>query len=223
MTHKSESESLFERFCKMSGIHYERIVPDGQKIHDYDIIVGEQKIVVEIKQMDPNPEESQKINELNTLGSTAIKTELGKRVRGKITDSQGKFKKRTQNRYPSILVLYDNVKYHKHTEPFDILAGMYGQLEFPIKYLDSSSEEVQAQIGNMKLGSKRKMTMSTNTSISAIGVLKKDKGGNPNLIIFHNRYARVPLDHNLFAKISLKQYTIEDTNNPIKWEEIKIL
>jgi hypothetical protein len=215
MTSKPESESLFEQFCALSAIHCKRIEPDGQKIPDYDLFIGNKKIVVEVKQLEPNPEESHKINQLNTSGTVTIKTEPGKRARGKITDSQGKFNRRTQDNHPSILVLYDNVKYHKHTEPFDILAAMYGQPYFPIEYSDSS-----AQIGNMKHGPKRKMTKDTNTSISAIGVLKKDKDGNPNLTIFHNKYSKVPLDHKLFAKFSVKQYIIEDENNSIKWKEI---
>jgi hypothetical protein len=215
---KTESECLFERFCKVSGIHFKRIVPDGQKIPDYDIFVGEQKIVVEVKQMEPEPNgvESQKIDELNNSGMTTIKTEPGERVRNSIRNSQGKFKK-AKNKYPTILVLYDNVKYHKHTEPFEILTAMYGQPYIAVEYMNSS-----VQVGNMKLGPKRKMTTTTNTSISAIGVLKKGKDGSPNLTVFHNKYAGVPLELNLLAKFSIKQYTIKDMDNSIKWEGTKI-
>jgi len=58
MSNKTISELLIEKFCEMKGIIYKRIAPDGKKIPDYDFFIDNRKIVVEIKQMDPNPEES---------------------------------------------------------------------------------------------------------------------------------------------------------------------
>lgn len=215
MANKTTSELLIEQFCEINRINYKRIEPDGKEIPDYDFTIDNRKIVVEVKQMDPNPEESKKIEEFNTSETATIRTELGKRVRGKITDCRRKFRERTQGKHPSILVLYDNVKYHKHTEPHDILAAMYGQPYFPVEYLKSN-----VRIGNMKHGPKRKMTESTNNSISAIGVLKKKKDGNPTLTIFHNKYSDVQLDYKLFANFSVKQYAVEDINNSMTWKEL---
>jgi hypothetical protein len=215
MANKTISELLIEQFCEINRIHYERIEPDGKKIPDYDINIDNRKIVVEVKQMEPNSKESEKIEELNKSGSVTIRTELGKRVRSKITASQRKFRRRTLGKHPSILVLYDSVKYHKHTEPPDILAAMYGQPYFPVEYSTSS-----ARIGNIKHGPKRKMTESTNNSISAIGVLKKKKDSNPTLTIYHNKYSDVPLDYKLFAKFAVKQYEVEDINHSLTWKEL---
>lgn len=212
---KTESESLFEQFCNLRKIRCERISPCNQKIPDYDIFINRRKIVVEIKQMNANPKETQKINELNASGATTIKTEPGKRVRGRITDSQGKFRERMRNKHPSILVLYDNVNYHKLTEPFDIYAGMYGQPYFPVEYSTDSM-----QIGNMKVGPNKKMTVSSNTSISAIGVLKKNTKGEPVLIIYHNNFTRIPLDPRFFLNASVKQYVPRSTG---KWQEVTAL
>jgi len=216
MSNKTISELLIEKFCEMKGIIYKRIAPDGKKIPDYDFFIDNRKIVVEIKQMDPNPEESKKINEFNTSGSVTIRTEPGKRVRGKITDSQRKFRRRSQGKHPSMLVLYDNVKYHKHTEPFEILSAMYGQPYFALVY-----SEVSARVGDMKHGPKQKTTEADNTSISAIGVMIKNKGGNPALTIYHNKYSEVPLDSKLFAMFSVKQYEVEDNNRSMRWKEIR--
>lgn len=206
---------MIEEFCVINKIHFDRIKPDGEKIPDYDFIINDKRIVIEVKQMDPNPEESKKIQEFNTKGTVNIRTEPGKRVRGKISDSEGKFRRRTQGKYPSMLVIYDNVQYHKHTEPFEILTAMYGQPYFAAVYSESD-----LNITNMKLGPKQKMTHTTNTSISAIGVIKKDRNAKPVLTIFHNKYSEVPLDPYLFAKFSVKQYEVEDINESRKWTEI---
>jgi hypothetical protein len=219
MGKKTCSELLFEDFCKSYGIKFQLVETksvEGKKTPDYDIFIEDNKIIIEVKQMNVNPEEKIKQDALNNSGIVTIKSELGKRVRGKIKDAQDKFKKRSENKYPSILILYDNVKYYKHTEPLEILSAMYGQLYFPVSY---SNSEPLAQIGNIKLGGKRKMTEETNTSISAIGVIKKNSDGKSNMTIYHNTYANVPLSPKLLCKIPVKQYEINN-NNSTEWQEI---
>lgn len=217
---KTESEVLFENFCKMHGIECQPLKPSSKKYDktpDYDIFIGENKIVVEVKQMDPNPKEKDKQDELNNSGTVSIKSKPGHRVRGKIKDAKGKFKKRCENKYPSILLLYDNVKYFKHTDPFEILTAMYGEPYFPVTCTVTNGS---TQIGNMKLGGKQKMTKETNTSISAIGVLKKGSDGNPYMTIYHNVNAKLRLAYEVLSKMPVKQYT-RDTTNLTEWYEIK--
>ena len=221
MEQKTESDLLFEKFCRMNGIEcrpVETSSVEGEKTPDYDILIAGYKILVEVKQMNPNPGEAQKQEELNKTGTTSIKSKPGHRVRGKIKDAMGKFKKRTENRHPSLLVLYDNVKYYKHTDPFEILSAMYGEPYFSVTYTDTTD---RIEIGNMKLGGKQKMTKDTNTSISAIGVLKKESDGNPSLEIFHNIYAKSPLSSEVLSKIPVKQYTIDPTKST-ELQEIRI-
>jgi hypothetical protein len=69
---------------------------------DYNICVDETTIVIEVKEMEVNAEEQQKISEFDTKGTVSIKSVLGKRVRDKITDAAGKFKEAARNGHPSI-------------------------------------------------------------------------------------------------------------------------
>jgi len=200
MISKTKSEQLFEKFCRVHNIRYRPIPVSTERMPDYDIFIKRRKVLVEVKQIDPNSKEQEKITEFTKSGKVSIKSRLGKRVRGKIIDAQGKFRKRMKNRYPSILVLYNNVALYKHTEPKDILAGMYGQLCFP--------GMPNLPIGNMELGPKRTMTEITNTSISALGVLKEDNYGNPLLTVYHNIWAKVPLHPDLLSRSPIKQYSI---------------
>jgi hypothetical protein len=122
-----------------------------------------------------------------------------------------------QDNCPSILILHNNVGRHKHTEPADILAGMYGQLYFPIY----GNPEETLSIGEMRSGPKKKMTSDSNTSISAVGVLQQPRRGNPDLAIYHNFHARAHLNPSLFLRLNIRQYQVNDPNNPTGWVEIK--
>ena len=197
---KTKSELLFEAFCEEHDFQCNKIPPSSEKTPDYEIVLKEAKIIVEVKQIDPNLLEEEKIKEFIKRGTVTIRSELGKRIRGKITDAQNKFSKAMENRNPSILVLYNNVKLYKHTDPKDILSGMYGQLCFPVA--------PGGPIGNMELGPNRKMTKTTNTSISAIGILKENNSGKPFLAIYHNLYASVPLNPDILSGIPVMQYSM---------------
>jgi hypothetical protein len=164
------------------------------------------KIVVEVKQIDPNAQEKREIAKFTKPGNSAIsiKYGLGKRVRGKIIDTQGKFRRRMRSRYPSLLVLFNNVRLFKHTEFSDVLSGMYGQPYFPVM--------PNRPIGPMALGPNRTMTggaNGTNRSISAVGVLHIQKDGNPSLTIYPNVYARIPLDRRLLSHMPIQYHDLD--------------
>jgi len=211
----TKSEILFEKFCQARGIPYDRVPTGTAKTPDYNIYVNGTKISVEVKETDPNPKEQQKIKEFDSQGTITIKNPLGTRIRGKITDASGKFKEAVQNGHPSILVLHNNVRLYKHTSPLDILAGMYGQLYFPV----SGNPGASLRIGKIKSGPKKKMTPYANTSISAVGVLEQSNNGDPDLSIYYNFHAKVPLNPLLLSPFYIKQYRVNDRNNPTGWIE----
>jgi len=212
------SELLFEKFCQARGIPHERIPTGTAKTPDYNIYLDGTKIVIEVKEIEANPKEQQKIKEFDSHRAITIKSPLGKRIHDKITDAAGKFKEGVQNGHPSILVLYNKVRLYKHTSPTDILAGMYGQLNFPV----SGNPGEAVRIGDIKSGPKKKMTPAANTSISAVGDLKESGSGDHDLSIYHNFHARVPLLPLLLSPLNIKQYQVNDPNNPTGWIEIKM-
>lgn len=212
MSSITESEALFETFCQQHHVRYRRIKTSIKPTPDYDIFLKRRKIIVEVKQINPNDEEEKKIKEFTKSNGVTIKSTLGKRVRGKIIDAQRKFRVRMRNRYPSILVLYNNVKLYKHTAPMDIFAGMYGKLCFTVW--------PNGPIGDMELGPDRTMTNATNRSISAVGVLKKGCNGRPSLTLYHNVYARVPLDPALGYELDIEQYSSDSSASEHAWKAV---
>jgi hypothetical protein len=217
MSSMTKSEFLFEKFCQVHHISYERILPGALKTPDYNIYVDETKIVIEVKEIEVNTEEQQKINEFDKQRTISIKSALGKRIRDKITDAAGKFKEAARNGHPSILVLYNKVRLYKHTSPGDILAGMYGQLYFPV-YRNAGET---LTIGEMKSGPKKKMTQTMNTSMSAVGVLNDTGTEGPRFSIYHNFHAKVRLDPLLFWRFNVKSYWVNDLNKPTRWVEME--
>jgi hypothetical protein len=213
----TKSELLFEKLCKAYGIRYELIPAGNAKTPDYNIYLDRKRIAIEIKEIDSNPEEEKKIQEFEKQRTIRIKSQLGKRVRDKITDAAGKFKESSEKGHPSVLVLYNNVKLYKHTEPSDILAGMYGQLYFPV--LENLGQPLK--IGQIQSGPKKKMTPDTNTSISAVGVLEVCGNEDAEISVYHNYHARVPLDPSLLSDFGFQQYRVNDPDNPTDWVKIE--
>jgi hypothetical protein len=215
----TKSELLFEKFCQLRCIPYERILPGAVKTPDYNVYVDETKIIIEVKEIDANAEEQQEIEKFDRQGRVSIKSPLGKRIREKITDAAGKFKEAARNRCPSILVIHNKVRLYKHTSPGDILAGMYGQLYFPV----CGNVGEPLAIGGMKSGPKKKMTRDVNTSMSAVGVLQDSGSDAPHFSVYHNFHARVPLDPLLLLRFNVRSYWVDDPNNPTRWVEIEKL
>jgi hypothetical protein len=225
MTKKTESEILFETFCAQNGIRCEAIPTkskEKEETPDYDIYPNEQKVVAEIKQLDPNPEEiaQQKIFDaggIATSGGTP-----GARIRSKIIAGASQIGIRAKSKYPSVLVLYNNVPLSNHTDPYFIRVAMYG-LETHVLGVPKEMGQSPYLI-DKKFGPKRKMTQVDNTSISAVAVLAEDDSGNPKLFIFHNVYAAIPLVPEIFRSYEVRQFTLEEkvVGRFQDWKEISV-
>ena len=149
----------------------------------------------------------------------------GNRARNKIADSITQIKARTQNFYPSILVLCD-LQYGcgqitGHVDPYNIRVAMYGLEQ--IHVTAPRDHSVAPYATGMSYGPKRKMTEDSNTSISAIGVLFTPSANEIRLRVYHNRYAAIPLEPVLLEKYGINQYRLENevSGNTAKWKELQ--
>ena len=133
MPEKTTSENLFERFCTLNNIVFDPISTqseEGLRTPDYDILVSDQKIIVEVKQIEPNEEELEAIRQFEEGKMVSVGGEPGGRVRKKIkkASGRGQIRNRTQGIYPSILVLYNamGIAGPNYTNSYNVLVGMYG-------------------------------------------------------------------------------------------------
>jgi hypothetical protein len=87
----TESQQLFESFCSSSSVPIypiPRSIKLGEQTPDYDIFISGYRVVVEVKQLEPNPEDQKYINRLQRTGSTGIiSSQPGHRVRKAIDDA----------------------------------------------------------------------------------------------------------------------------------------
>ena len=209
MTNKTKSEVLFETFCsqhKIKFIHIPTMSKEGLQTPDYDIFIHNQKIIVEVKQIDPNPEDIEQLRIFNSGGVAMGGNTPGERVRNKIANAASQIKSRSKNKYPSILVIYNNVHIFNYTDPYLIRVAMYG-LETIILNVPKNTNKPTTLI-DKKFGPKQKMTINMNTSISAVAVLN-EINNKPTLTIFHNIFSAITLSPDIFINFKIKQYKLE--------------
>ncbi|MEI8141156.1 MAG: hypothetical protein WCI03_14985 [bacterium] len=104
------SEQLFEKFCGMNAIQYERIPTTDDETPDYAITLCGTRVIVEIKELTPNEDDKKVIQKSKTAlpgecvcwGGT-----LGKRVRHKIESAKHQLKRLAAGKFPGVLLLYD--------------------------------------------------------------------------------------------------------------------
>lgn len=201
------SEDIFEVFCSTANMRFDRIpTSDYKKTPDYDIFPSNVKIVVEVKQIDPNPEEQEEIEKFNNGESAMGSCTPGQRVRKQITKAGPQIKARAKGEHPSLLIVYDNVIIGSHTEPYMIRVAMYG-LETHVIGVPKNYE-FDPYLKDKKFGSKRKMTEEHNTSISAVGVIKQNPDNEIELRVYHNIHAAIPLNPDIMRFPSTYHYTL---------------
>lgn len=214
------SEELFERLCNERKIRWKRIIESDERRPDYDIYLPVKKVVVEVKEIGQTNEHKAAEKQLKDKGVSVVSMVPGDKVRKKITNANVQIKNRTKSKYPGLLVLFDRGFYARYLDPYQIRVAMYGfeTMQFAVPNDLNKSPYVTGT----KYGGNRKMTFKHNTSISAIGVLHAPNKYNIELDIYHNVFAKVPLELQLFKRYRVSQYILEEekTGSISDWQEI---
>jgi hypothetical protein len=198
------SEQLFERYCQSHEIPYQRVSATGARSPDYEMVLAGQRIVVEVNEIEPNENERAAM-ERTARGEVVVHhVTPGERVRRKITSQSGQIRARAQRVLPGLLVLFDDGLVIRHLDPDQIRVAMEGFDTMVLAVPDDPREGIR-NLGT-KAGKRKKMTPMDNTSVSAIGALALDERGQPELTIYHNRHAAVPLDPAILRPIGVVQF-----------------
>lgn len=209
---KTESETYFEDFCRRNGFALLPVSVTTTKTPDYTLTVGEQLVVVEVKEVQPTAEEleSERLARERGVGN-CIHITPGKSVRKKIEDCSKQIKARTQGKHPGMLVLWEGgLCAGRHTEPYHVRVAMAGFEQVVVAVPPIASGHSPSFAG-MKHGPSRKMTEDANTSISAVAVLCVPAQDQMLLQVFHNRYAAIPLNPTLLTASEVTQYVLRDS------------
>ena len=180
-------------------------------------------IVVEVKQLEENPEEKKHLKQYIREGSTdTILGEPGKRLRNVIKKAMPQLKETSRNLVPTMLVVYDNTiltlgALHR----YEIITGMYGLEEVVIGVPQDLERE--PYLADHKFGSKQKVSPSHNTTLSAVAVMEKIKDISIRLDIIHNDYSINPLDPEWVRHDGCHHWKREEskrTNAWRNWDEL---
>lgn len=214
----TKAETLFEEFCREYGLVCGRIpessVP-GERRPDYRLIgqVGTE-IVVEVKQFDQNPEEIAAERALNEGKHVATGGTPGARMRSAINDAGKQLKSLCIGGAPGLLVVYDNIRpFTMHSEPYGVLTAVRGLDQIDVTVPPDPRD--RPRFGSTHPGPKKKLTASTNRTISAIAVLNDGFNGT-RLTVYHNRHAVQPLSIRELVGFGIKHFRLSDDEQ--RWE-----
>ena len=215
----TQSEHLFEKFCGLHRIRCCRLPTADARTPDYAIYLSRRKIIVEIKEISPNPEEL-KAQRLARLGQfVVVSSTPGDRVRSKISKAVPQLKAATKGRFPGLLVLLNRCLVAEHTSSYNIRVAMHG---FETYYLGVPQNPSQlVYLKDKDFGSGKRTTPSNNTSLSAIAVLSPHDT-SPTMRIYHNPHAKVSLPLASFGKYGVKQYGLQPKSQGQvpDWQEV---
>jgi hypothetical protein len=175
---KTESEDLFETFCRENELNWRRIPEGAVKTPDYSVKFGSVAVAVEIKQIESlrgfNP------------GGVSSRT-VGWHVRQQISEARAQLQAAARGGMPTILLIYNTVDPFQlfGTEPHDFLHAMYGELTLQI---DATS----LKFGEPFHGRNARLRKDVNTSFSGVGHLQRTKGGAA-VTVYKNAFASHPL------------------------------
>ena len=211
MSGRTKSELMFEELCAQCEFDVRRIPEsdrEGERTPDYELKIGANRIIVEVKQFDPNPEELEADEALLRGEVVCSGTTPGKRIRQAIKNAAPQLRKRFGATTSTLLVVYNNVlSMRAHTDPYAIATGMHGLDVVPVSV--PRDFQGKPRFGAVRSGPKRMMTENDNTSVSAVAVLY-DNEGVPGLMVFHNRHSKHPLDPEWLRHSKVSQSRLRD-------------
>jgi len=218
---RTSSEELFEDVCGQIGIPCTRVAEEKSRRPDYEVEFAGKRVIVEVKQFDPNDEEAAAICRKEDGGVGGICTKPGDRIRKAIHSAAPQLRALSKGERPAMLVVYNNVLSRRlHTDPYDVATAMQGLDVVPV--LVPKDPSISPEFQETRSGPGKKMTPDANTTISAVGVLLRNPEDAPHLEIFHNRHARNPLEPEWLRDQRVRHFRLPDSaeSSLDGWEEV---
>jgi hypothetical protein len=223
MTGRTISETLFEQFCVDTCVPFVRLEPDqvaSQRTPDYELRLQEPPILVEVKQIDPNRKDEASLQAFAETGEYSFGGLPGDRLRGRIRKAGSQLRARARPNQPTLVVVYNNVHVLcGHTGPNAVMSAMYGLYQGVITMTHGIGARVVSVVH--RLGGSCGMTAQHNTTISALAVLFDGPEG-PYLVVYHNRFAAIPLQPEVLRRPRIHQFCVQETEDKgfPSWREL---
>jgi hypothetical protein len=220
MSQKTVSEKLFEKFCEQNAIPFKRICEGESRSPDYEIELGNQPIICEVKQIDPNREDCEQIEEREQGQMSA--GWVPNRIRTKLKDVSRQLKHRTRGKLPGIVVIYNNIPIPKYGSSEQVLEAMFGQQTVLLE--SSRNSGASSRVRGVIFGGRRGVTPNHNTTVSAVAVLERRGDDLLAVRLYHNphKVSDISLSPKLFAGLPIRQFAFksEDFRTFSGWTEL---
>ena len=218
----TKSENLFTRFCEQVSIQCQRVQESQESRPDFELRIGDSRILVEVKQFDPTPEEKEAAIRFENGEQVGFEAKPGERIRRVVRKANYQFKAMLANHpSPAILVVYNNTPCSLHTDPYSVRTAMRGLDYVEVNVPANPSEP--PQFGSYKSGQGNTMREGVNTSTSAVCVLTESGVGELCLAVFHNPHAVNPLAYEDLRFSGVLQFKVpERSTNSLdeSWVEV---
>jgi len=197
MLRATKSEKLFEEFCKSHCVIPVRLPECSDKQPDYELSFDGQKVIFEIKQVEPNEADKEWNAPLGDQGittQTRTPDKVAERVRNLIESAADQIKSyhKVNADTPAVVVIYDNAN-NSYTDTYAIKTAMHGweQVSFNVPSNGQPPEVVERGFGKRN---NKAMRPDKNEQISAIATLDEmwdviTKERRLTLCFYHNNYA----------------------------------
>lgn len=207
----TKSETLFLSYCGLRGYEVKRIPTTTDRHPDYEVLAGNTRIIVEIKELRPNAEDIRQAEAFQHHHHVTGTREPGQRVRTHIEDAEHQLRQYASQKIPCVVVLYDNIVvngFRLHVDrwllsSYDIDVGMFGLQAANLRLHQSGGTE---SLGDTR-GGQRTLRHMHQASISAVAVLH-DYAPEYGLflLIYHNFHAQNPLTKSAFTDLKDRQF-----------------
>jgi hypothetical protein len=216
---------MFEAACAGKEICFRRIRTSKaprQRRPDYRVDIPRCSAIIEVKQIDPNSKDIWHTKELAAGRSIVFSNTPGARLRPAIRDARGQLQRISRLGIPTAVAIFDATRSLSYTDPYHVKTVMYG-LDAVILALPSDPTKRARGIG-MKRAGKATLTAQHNTSISAVIIIRavpSNEGKFPLLLVYHNHFARVPIESDHLSGYIDYQFALGATaNGATSWIEL---
>ena len=206
------SEELFERLCFEHDI-FPRRIPEGTgETADYEIVLRQIKVVVEVKQLDRTPPDA-------AIAGVIAPSDW---IRKQIGDSYSQLENCSAGRKPTMLVLYNNAGALCWIDSFTVSTAMFGDFGMKLGLRTVPQSEVivvrQGFLGG------RKVTKDTCRSLSVVAVMELSDRDGITVVRYHNPFASVPLIPEALAGFVRAQFVhrAPHSGRVVNWTPVRV-
>jgi hypothetical protein len=207
----TRSENLFRDYCNLRGYVANRLSApaDGGPFPDYEVVIGTNRIVVEVKELNPNPADKNMAKIIQEERIECFGQERGRRVRTHIEDAERQLRRYESQKVPCLVVLYDNI----------IVDGFSPNLPNPLFPTNPLNPD------HIEVGMNRTLRPGHHDNISAVATLHDhDSSYGLFLVVYHNFFAKNPLPKSVFTDSKDRQIEKpgHPDSSPGRWQRVQI-